>query len=281
MNLKALAQHFSVQLKNRYEEQEISSIFSIVVEELSGWSRSQQVWKKEEEIPDAELVAYLQVLQSLSDGQPVQYVLRKALFFGLDFIVNPSVLIPRPETEELVDWVLESCRTLEGPEVIDIGTGSGCIAISLAKNLPQARVSALDVSSAALEVARENAVLNEAALTFIESDIRTYDNPGKFDIIVSNPPYITLHEKAEMHEHVLSHEPHLALFVPNESPLVFYEAIADFALRSLKAGGYLFFEINEHLGAEMIEMLRFKSFININLRKDMQGKDRMISCSLG
>ncbi|HEY0177791.1 MAG TPA: HemK/PrmC family methyltransferase, partial [Pedobacter sp.] len=190
--------------------------------------------------------------------------------------------IPRPETEELVDWILQETAMSAVPvdSILDIGTGSGCIAISLKKHLQDTAVTALDISAEALEVAKENAALNAAELNFIHSDVLEYSSPVKYSIIVSNPPYITEDEKAAMHQNVLLYEPHLALFVSNENPLVFYKSIADLALRHLQPSGKLFFEINEYLGKEMIEMLTDKGFTYIEMRKDMQGKDRMICCSL-
>jgi release factor glutamine methyltransferase len=192
-------------------------------------------------------------------------------------------LIPRPETEELVDWVLEHIgktigRSGKPLNLLDVGTGSGCIAVSLKINLPVAQVFALDISEQALSIASDNAAMNQTDIRFINSDIRNYITQQRFDVIVSNPPYITLNEQAEMSENVLAHEPHLALFVSNEDPLVFYAAIADFALKNLVEDGLLFFEINEYLGKETVDLLSHKGLKNIELRKDMQGKDRMVRC---
>jgi release factor glutamine methyltransferase len=212
----------------------------------------------------------------------VQYVLGETVFYGLPFKVSPAVLIPRPETEELVEWVLESVAAegMRDLQILDVGTGSGCIAVALKKHLGTAGVSALDISKDSLAMASDNAILNEVVINFIEADIRGYSGRETYGLIVSNPPYITTDEKQAMHENVLAHEPHLALFISNEDPLVFYKAIADFALLNLKPDGLLFFEINEHLGKETVQMLKDKSFIGIELRKDMQGKDRMIRCRL-
>ncbi len=280
MNLKELAQHFNTQLNSRYEEQEIASLFNIVVEHVSGWSRSEQIFKKEELLDEAVSIHYLEILTSLHQGRPLQYILGEAPFYGLNFMVNEAVLIPRPETEELVEWVIDNCSNTKAVNILDVGTGSGCIAIALAKNINKSTVFALDISKPALNVAVHNSSINEANIIFIEADIRRYESGEEFDVIVSNPPYITLNEKEEMHENVLAHEPHLALFVSNEKPLVFYESIAELALKSLKKGGLLFFEINEHLSKETISMLKYKLFYDIELRKDMQGKDRMIKCRL-
>lgn len=283
MKLKDFARHFTVVLNDIYSEEETHAIFLIVIEHVFGYNRVAYLLKKEE-IPTPEQLINLQkILAELQSGKPVQYVLGETIFYGLHFKVNPSVLIPRPETEELVEWVMESCALADVTgstlRIMDIGTGSGCIAVSLKKNFAFAEVFAMDISEDAMETASANATLNEVDIHFIKADIREFYSHKKFDVLVSNPPYITLKEKEQMHDNVLAHEPHLALFVSNEKPLVFYEAIADFAWATLSDMGLLFLEINEHLAKETIEMLTIKSFINIELKKDMQGKDRMIKCS--
>jgi release factor glutamine methyltransferase len=253
-----------------------------VARQVSRFDRGKLSLNSSESVPEPDLVLYNGILKELKTGKPVQYVLGETLFYGLSFKVNPAVLIPRPETEELVEWVLESvaAEAMSGLQILDVGTGSGCIAVVLKKHMDTAGVFALDVSKDSLSMASDNAVINEVVINFIEADIREYSGRETFDVIVSNPPYITTNEKREMHENVLAHEPHLALFVSNEDPLVFYKAIADFALLNLKPDGLLFFEINEHLGKETVQILNDKSFIDIELRRDMQGKDRMIKCRL-
>jgi len=282
MRLKDLAVQFSNSLSSTYGKQEADAIFLLVIDQLLKYTRSDYLRNKEEVIPEHQLKELLDIESQLTTGRPLQYVLGETFFYGLPFKVNPAVLIPRPETEELVEWVLEQAMLTEisggTMRIIDIGTGSGCIAVSLKKNLPHSKVTALDVSPEALATAASNATLNQVEVNFINADIRAFTTDQKFDVIVSNPPYITMEEQQSMHENVLSHEPHLALFVANERPLEFYEVIADFAWTNLSDFGYLFFEINENLGKETIEMLTIKSFINITLKKDMQGKDRMICC---
>ncbi|WP_316814605.1 peptide chain release factor N(5)-glutamine methyltransferase [Pedobacter nyackensis] len=282
MKLKDLAEQFNHSLGDIYGPEEGYAIFLLTIDNVLGYNKSQYLLKREEVLKGEQLDKLHGVLAELKSGKPLQYVLGETEFYGLPYKVSPAVLIPRPETEELVEWVIESCALAEttgsGLRIIDIGTGSGCIAISLKKHLPASRLSALDVSKEAIEVAKANATLNQLDINFINDDIRTFTSNQKFDVIVSNPPYITVREKEDMHNNVLDHEPHLALFVANEKPLEFYEAIADFAWLTLSDMGLLFFEINEHLGKEMIEMLSAKSFVNIELRKDMQGKDRMIRC---
>ncbi|RZL18483.1 MAG: peptide chain release factor N(5)-glutamine methyltransferase [Pedobacter sp.] len=221
------------------------------------------------------LLKLSKILTDLKTGKPVQQVLGETIFYGLPFKVTSNVLIPRPETEELVDWVINHVKDKK-ESLLDIGTGSGCIPIVLKKHLPHLNVSSIDISSEALKVAAENAQLNKININLIEADILKYSTDKMYDVIVSNPPYIRELEKAEMHENVLIHEPHTALFVSDENPLIFYKAIADFALSNLNPNGYLFFEINEYLWEETLQILIDKRFKNIELKKDMQGKDRMI-----
>ena len=200
------------------------------------------------------------------------------MFFSYRFLVDENVLIPRPETEELVDWVLTTVTPTSKPlKIIDIGTGSGCIAISLAKSLPNAEVTAVDVSAKALQVARCNAELNGVTINFLQQDIlQTSTLPDTYDIIISNPPYVRSLEKAEMQANVLEYEPHLALFVSDTDPLLFYNRIAALARKSLSPQGSLFFEINQYLGDEMIALLKAKGFEKVVLRQDLSGNDRMI-----
>lgn len=284
MKLKDLAGHFADNLGEIYGPDEAQAIFFVAISSVLQYNRVDYLLKKNETLQEEQVTRFEGILAELQSGRPIQYVIGETFFYGLPFKVNPSVLIPRPETEELVEWVIESTAlaavTGSGPRIIDIGTGSGCIAISLKKNLPATEVFALDISKASIEVASANAALNQVDIHFIQADIRDFATRQKFDVIVSNPPYITLREKEKMEDHVLEHEPHSALFVPNEKPLVFYEAIADFAWATLSDFGLLFFEINADMGKETIEMLAAKSFINIELKKDMQGRDRMIKCQL-
>ena len=204
----------------------------------------------------------------------------ETVFFSYRFLVDENVLIPRPETEELVDWVLTTVTPSSKPlKIIDIGTGSGCIAISLAKSLPNAEVTAVDVSAKALQVARRNAELNGVTINFLQQDIlQTTALPDTYDIIISNPPYVRSLEKAEMQANVLEYEPHLALFVSDTDPLLFYDRIATLARKSLSPQGSLFFEINQYLGEEMKALLKAKGFEKVVLRQDLSGNDRMMIC---
>jgi release factor glutamine methyltransferase len=220
------------------------------------------------------------ILQELKKEVPIQYLLGKTNFYGLDFEVNENVLIPRPETEELVEWIVkENAKTdkTKTLKILDIGTGSGCIAVSLAKNLPNAKVYAIDVSKKALETAKRNAINNKVEVTFLLNDVLELEElPYDFDIIVSNPPYVRHLEKEEIKKNVLDYEPHLALFVEDHDALIFYKKIATLAQDNLFKNGQLYFEINQYLGKEMIDLLEEMEFKNIELRKDIYDNDRML-----
>jgi len=220
------------------------------------------------------------VITRLQKEEPIQYILGSTCFYGLEFMVNKNVLIPRPETEELVSWVLEAIQEKE-VSVLDIGTGSGCIPISVKNNAPKTQVTAIDISEEALIVAKANALTNKTDITFLRKDIlQTKSLPEKYDIIISNPPYVRELEKEEMQNNVLENEPSLALFVSNDNPLIFYKKIADLAKQHLNNNGVLFFEINQYLGEETKTMLETKEFSNVTLKKDLFGKDRMIKAIL-
>jgi release factor glutamine methyltransferase len=280
MTLKELKQRFIEELQFLYDADETEQLFYLAVDHVSGMNRIQTIFNADHQIESAQYNSYQRIQKELKEGIPLQYITGKAWFCGLKFKVNGSVLIPRPETEELVQWILETASGVENSNLIDIGTGSGCIAVTLKNRMSGLQVDALDISADALSVAKENAMANAAKVNFIQSDILGYESPTQYDFIVSNPPYITEEERGEMHRNVLSYEPGLALFVSNENPLIFYKSIADFAVRNLRRTGYLFFEINEYLSKETIDMLTDKGFINIELKSDMQGKDRMIRCRL-
>jgi release factor glutamine methyltransferase len=281
---------FQQGLSELYDGRESGAIALMVLEELTGMSRAKIKAFGDDDVPAEALEKIIPILSELKTGKPVQYILGSTEFYGLSFLVNPSVLIPRPETEELVEWILESgkakVKSQKSLSVLDIGTGSGCIAISLKKHLPDATVTAMDISADALHTARQNAVINDVEVTFIEDDILELKGErfkvkgdaetGLFNIIISNPPYVTLEDKLQMHQNVAGFEPHTALFVPEQDPLVFYKAIADFAVGHLAENGLLFFEINENYGKETVELLNGKRFNKIELRKDMSGRDRMV-----
>ncbi|QDW25365.1 peptide chain release factor N(5)-glutamine methyltransferase [Pedobacter sp. KBS0701] len=289
MNIGALEEHYKLELAPLYESDEAKTLFSLAAEQVLALSPSKLMMQKDAAVSFINMQKLFSILNDLQIGKPIQHILEEAHFYGLVFKVNENVLIPRPETEELVEWIISVCRTLssvnsfESPKklsILDIGTGSGCIPITLKKHLPNTQVATLDVSADAIAVAKQNARQIGVEINFITADILTFQSEEKFDIIVSNPPYIRNLEKNEMHNNVLLHEPHLALFVSDENPLIFYKAIADFAKTNLKPNGKLFFEINEFLGKETVDMLSNREFNNIELKKDMQGKDRMVRAGL-
>ena len=285
MTLTAFRTFFSEALSAIYPKTEIDSFFFILIEEKLHLQRIDTVLKPDFLIAKEHLADLKNILKRLKKEEPIQYILGNTEFYGLPFLVNRNTLIPRAETEELVAWVVDEIKELRSNHptalsILDIGTGTGCIPISLAKNLAAVKISAIDISSEALIIAKQNAVLNKVAIDFIELDIlKTKELPQKFDIIVSNPPYVRALEKAEIKNNVLKNEPHLALFVADESPLIFYDKIADLAKQKLSKNGLLFFEINQYLGKETVALLQEKGLKNIELRKDLFGNNRMIKCS--
>lgn len=266
---------FRSKLKGIYPSEEIDSFFYLLLEAWLGYSRLDLALKSNSTIPSEVQKKIEDAIQRLEQEEPIQYIIGSTEFYGLNFKVTPSTLIPRPETEELVDWIIkehDNCKTL-----LDIGTGSGCIAIAIGKNLPNARVSGLDISEETLEIARGNALDNRTKVDFRKMDIiETTSLPGTYDLIVSNPPYVRETEKAQMKDNVLKYEPARALFVSDDDPLLFYRHIAELSKTALKDRGWLLFEINEYLGEEMISLLKGSGFENIELKKDFRGKDRFI-----
>ncbi len=262
-----------------YDRQEAESFFYLILDAHHGLKRIDLALNPEKQLSKNELEKWNFLLEQLKAEVPIQYLLGKTTFYGLPFMVNEHVLIPRQETEELVDWILSDNKR-ENLNVLDIGTGSGCIAISLAKNLENATTTAIDVSENALVTAGQNAEMNNVQVDFQFRDILAVNELEQFDIIVSNPPYVRELEKDEIRRNVLEHEPPLALFVSDTEPLVFYRKIAALAFKSLNSDGKLYFEINQYLGEEMFQMLEETGFTAIELRKDIYGNDRMIRASL-
>ncbi len=261
-----------------YDERERRQITEIVLEYFLDVDRTSiLVDSAIEPVSDELKQDFRNVAKRINALEPVQYVLGEARFYGFDFFVTPDVLIPRPETEELVDAIQKQYKQTDNPKIIDIGTGSGCIAISLALLLPNADISALDISEKAIEIAKDNIEENEVEVKLYCGDVLTNDLPeNEYDVIVSNPPYITEKEKELMSSNVLDHEPHLALFVPDDKPLLFYERIAELGLKSLKKGGKLYFEINEQFAKETQAMLVSKGYKNVEVIQDLQDKDRIV-----
>jgi len=290
MLLKQYKNHFVSSLETLYDSMEIESFFYIVSTFLHKKNRIALVFEPDFEINNEQLEHWNNILEELKKEKPIQYVLGEAWFFGLRFEVDANTLIPRPETEELVQWIIDTITEENSDfnqnslKIIDIGTGSGCIPISLKKELPMTEVSAIDVSDGALEVAQKNALTNNITVHFIKKDILSHTEllleNQKWDIIVSNPPYVRLLEKEEIKKNVLEYEPHLALFVADDDALLFYRKIATLARTSLTENGYLFFEINQYLGAETVALLENLGFKNIQLRQDIYGNNRMIRCTL-
>ena len=254
-----------------YDEREARAVARVLVEDVLGLNIADLYGGVTMESPNAD---FLRALDLVRQGVPVQYAVGKALFADRYFKVTKGVLIPRPETEELCQWVAEDCKTAS--TMLDIGTGSGCIAITLALET-NAKVTAWDIADEALDVAKENAVAHGADVVVERNDILTADDDGRrWDVIVSNPPYICEKEKADMEANVLDHEPRLALFVPDDDPLLFYRAIARYAAFALKEGGRLFLEVNPIYNNEMIRMLREEGFCRVEVRKDLYGRERMM-----
>ena len=274
MKLKDLKIDFITKLSVTYQKEEILSFFKILCEEYLNITPTKLLLVGEELINKEQLDMFSKVIIRLLNEEPIQYILNTTSFYGLDFICTPSALIPRPETEELVDWILKSEKNKIS--ILDIGTGTGCIPISLAKNNTDYTVSALDISDAGLELAKDNAQKNEVDISFISADIFSYISEKKYDLIVSNPPYVRNLEKIKIQNNVLNFEPSLALFVDDDDPLVFYRAILEFAKSNLSEKGSVYFEINENLFNEMESLLAAYRFSEIELKKDVFGKYRFI-----
>ena len=281
MLLKQFKTHFVNELSSLYDESEIDSFFYIILEKLHGFKRIDLALNPETVMDGSHLKQWKNIVSDLKIQKPIQYILGETEFYGLRFEVNENTLIPRPETEELVELIISNNQITESPntlKILDIGTGSGCIAVSLAANITNAEVFAIDVSEKALATAKKNAEINEVNVTFLLKNIlETEDLEQQFDIIVSNPPYVRNLEKAEIKHNVLEYEPHLALFVEDTDALLFYRKIAELALKNLATNGRLYFEINQYLGKETVELLEDLGFKNIELKKDIYGNDRKIS----
>lgn len=276
MKLKDIQKRFHKELETIFSKEEIDSMFFLLTEVYYKVSRLQLATDISFTVDDDTDI--LNALELLKQEKPIQYIIGETEFYGFPFVVNEHVLIPRPETEELVEWIVKHSIETSEINILDIGTGSGCIAVSLAKHFPKAKIYALDVSEKAIETAKHNAKINNVEVTFIEADILNIQSIEdlEFDIIVSNPPYVRDQEKLMMKPNVLDHEPHLALFVRDHDALKFYNAITQFALNNLVETGALFFEINEHLGKDMIDLLVSNNFSEIELKQDLFKKDRMI-----
>lgn len=270
---------FQHELQGLYDEDEIKAIFLVVVAEKFGLNRTNYQLRKTDIVKEANKAEVRSILQDLKKHRPIQYILNKADFYGEVFQVNESVLIPRQETEELVDLIIKNHKASQNLKIIDIGTGSGCIPITLSKHLNNAQVTTVDISKEAIKTAQENAKILKTQVQFINADIFEWEyifSDQQYHIIVSNPPYITPGEKQHMNQNVLAYEPELALFIEESAPLIFYDVISSFALQHLAPNGDLYFEINQYLGAEMKELMVKKGFEQVKLIKDINGADRII-----
>lgn len=277
INSKDLFRDLRKQLTLAEEAGELDSIVHFLLEDLAGISRSDVLIQREVSLSSEEQRLLEAAVKRINTGEPVQYITGKAHFYGYEFRVDPSVLIPRPETEQLVREAIKQSDFTPG-KILDIGTGSGCIAIMLANHLPEKTVLAYDISDAALILATANANALSVPVNFRKVDIlKEAIAEHELDMIVSNPPYVTVSEKASMKNNVLQHEPHLALFVPDNDPLVFYKAIAEKGYVALKAGGKVMVEINEQFGNETAEVFRQAGFRDVLVLIDFQGKDRIVS----
>ena len=283
MLVKTLKTYFNQELLGYYPEKEIHSFFYLLSEHILKMKRIDISVRGYEVVLSKKQQRFENAIKRLKAYEPIQYIIGKTSFFDLELKVDSSVLIPRPETEELVHWVINDLETeSDTNNILDIGTGSGCISIALDTNLPNAKVSALDISEKALSIAKSNALLNDAKVDFYECDIlnvESYQNKFKtsqFDIIVSNPPYVRDQEKQDIEDNVLKYEPHIALFVEDDNALQFYQAIINFANVFLNEKGWIYFEINENLGEDMVKLLENANYNYVRLKKDLFGKERMI-----
>ena len=275
MTKSELKKQFLEVARQRYDEREAQAMFRLYVSDKLGIPTYKFAMELEDEIatPDD----FARDLQRIQNGEPIQYIIGKTEFYNVEIKVDDSVLIPRPETEELVDWIVKEHNGHHPKAILDIGTGSGSIAIALKKCFPQAAVSGIDISEQALQTARYNAIANRTEVAFYQSDIlETNQLPGKYDLIVSNPPYIPESERQHLERNVVDFEPSCALFVPDESPLIFYDKIAQLAVSALNSGGGLYFETHEHFHPELKQLLERMGFTNIVCRNDFRGLPRFI-----
>jgi release factor glutamine methyltransferase len=286
MTIHLAYQRLLAQLYEVYETREAANIADMVMEEVTGQRKIERIVYKDLPVSEEQQKQLEKISDELLNHRPVQYVLGGGWFMDMKLLVNEHVLIPRPETEELVEWIIKDVEQSgnKGSSLIDIGTGSGCIPIAVKRKIPQITACAIDISDDALQVAKLNAIDLKVDVKFLNLDFldeEEWKQLGNYDLIVSNPPYIKKSEESTMRDNVLKYEPPLALFVPNENAFIFYEAIARFSREHLKPGGNIYVEINEALGESVIEVFTKNGFSDILLKKDMQGKDRMVKANSG
>lgn len=280
MTLQEAKQMFQNQLKDIFPKEEINNFFFLIIEKEFGYSKARTIMRLDEPVSMGESIMIHDCLNRLKKSEPIQYILGETEFYGIGMRVNRDTLIPRPETEELVDWIVNDVQQTKGENpvsIVDLGTGSGCIALALCKTLDQADVEAWDVSEGALKVARKNARDNRCKIKFERRDMLNLpEKEVPYDIIVSNPPYVRLSEKKEMKKNVLDYEPTIALYVPNDDPLLYYKCILDWGKNVLKNEGSIYFEINEYLGDDVVKLMKEEGYDSVVLKKDFTGRDRMI-----
>lgn len=273
---------FKTELKNIYPDREIHAFLDILLQYYANMNKTEVFLNPEKKLFPETVFELKIALQKLKQEIPIQYIIGETVFYGLPVKLTSDVLIPRPETEELVDLIVKNHKKNQNINILDMGTGSGCIAVALKKYLPEAQVFAMDISEDALKIAKDNAAINQTEIYFFKDDILNPQNKYDFfDIIVSNPPYVRESEKELMKKNVLDNEPHLALFVKDDDALVFYRKIIDFAKEHLKPEGFIYFEINEALGKDAAELLNQNVFKNIRIVKDIFGKERMLMAQFG
>ncbi len=277
MNIQQAQKYIVTDLEPIYGEREAKNIANMLLEAVLNCTNIHLVLNSHQDLTEKEQNRIQEALKELVLQKPIQYVLGEADFYDLKFKVNKHTLIPRSETEELVHKIIADCNNLS-PKILDIGTGSGCIPIILAKHIKNASISSVDISAEAIDIARQNAENNAVKVEFLHRDILNWQNYSweYYNIIVSNPPYVCNSEKAQMSDNVLVYEPHSALFVEDDNPLIFYIAIADFAKKYLNDKGKIYLEINENLGQETLQMLSDKEFVNLQLLKDINGRNRIV-----
>jgi len=274
--IKDIRFYLAKELEEIYKEPEAGALINIIIKNVTGLTRFHQLSATDKNISDSQVKRIIEICKELKTGKPLQYILGETIFYGCKITINNSTFIPRPETEELVDLIIRENKGFTG-NITDIGTGSGCIAVALAANLPGSLVTGTDISGESIRIARENAVLNNVNVLFKKNDIFDYDYDikEKAHIIVSNPPYVRISEKQFMNKNVLDFEPHIALFVTDSEPLVHYRAILKIAEKILVPGGKIYFEINEAMGKPMIRLLEESGYSNTEIVADINNKDRI------
>lgn len=279
-SFQELKLYFIESLKDQYEQREINSFFFILIENLNNWNKIDFSLRKNEIITLENQLSFDGKINQLKKGVPIQYIINQAYFYNLDLEVNSKVLIPRPETEQLISIINSDFNQKFPLSILDIGTGSGCIILALKSLFKESKCDAIDYSIGAIEVAKNNAKKLDLDVNFSVQDVFKYNSKSKYDIIVSNPPYITESEKTKMEFNVLGFEPHSALFVKDDDPLVFYERIAKIGQTSLNYKGAIYFEINENYGDDVVSLLKRMGYRNCMLKKDLQEKNRFVSATL-